>query len=95
MADKIRIAVLIEAKDNVLTVLEPVAAGDVVSDGKDTVTATEDIPVYHKIARQALRRGDALYKYGQLMGYATMDIEKGAWVHTHNADSEQPEGSDV
>lgn len=95
MEGKPKIAVLIDEKDNVLTVLEHVAAGDAVSDGNGMVIAVEEIPVYHKIARQNLCCGDVLYKYGQPMGYATENIEKGAWVHTHNADSEQPEGSDA
>ena len=88
-------AVLIEALDNVLTVLEPVQAGDVVSTGMEDVSALEEIPQYHKIARTDVKRGAILYKYGQPMGYATADIAKGQWVHTHNADSEQPEGSAV
>lgn len=95
MAQGKKKAVLIEAIDNVLTVLEPVQAGDVVSTGIEDVKSLEEIPQYHKIARANVKRGAVLYKYGQPMGYATADIVKGQWVHTHNADSEQPEGSDV
>ena len=88
-------AVLIEDNDTVLTVLEAVFAGETVSTGLEEVAALEDIPQYHKIARWAVKRGEILYKYGQPMGYATADIAAGQWVHTHNADSEQPEGGEV
>lgn len=86
-----RKAVLIQENDTVLTVLEPVQASEVVTAGTEELIAMEDIPQYHKIARVEMRRGDVIYKYGQPMGYATADIGIGQWVHTHNADSVQPE----
>ena len=86
-----RKAVLIEERDTVLTVLEDVAAGDIVSTGREDIVALEDIPQYHKIARKTMQSGDVLYKYGSPMGYATAQIAQGQWVHTHNADSEMPE----
>lgn len=86
-----RKAVRITERDNVLTVLEPVCAGDVVGTGTEAVAALEAIPQYHKIASVEIRRGEVLYKYGQPMGYATADIRMGQWVHTHNADSVRPE----
>lgn len=85
-------AILIEANDNVWTVLEPVKAGEIVSAGTEEICSQEEIPQYHKIARMDIPCGSVVYKYGQPMGYATADIQKGQWVHTHNADSEPPEG---
>lgn len=90
-----RKAVLIEEIDNVLTVLEDVAVGDIVSVGAEEIIALEDIPQYHKIARKSIQYREVLYKYGSPMGYATMPIKQGQWVHTHNADSEMPEGGNV
>ena len=90
-----RKAVLIEDMDTVLTVLEDVAAGDIVSTGSEEITALEDIPQYHKIARRTIQLGEVLYKYGSPMGYATAQIAQGQWVHTHNADSVLPERGDV
>lgn len=82
-----RKAILIAEIDSVLTVLEPVCAGDIVSNGQDNIPALEDIPLYHKISRKPLQPGEAIYKYGQCMGYATAAIAVGQWVHTHNAAS--------
>ena len=83
-------AVLIEEKDNVLTVLEDILPGEWVGTGTETIQAMEGIPLYHKIARSDIAEGEVLYKYGQPMGYALCDIRKGQWVHTHNADSAPP-----
>ena len=88
-------AVLITEQDTVLTVLEEVKPGEYADTGSEKVMAQENIPQYHKIARFDICRGDRIYKYGQPMGYAIMDIKQGQWVHTHNADSEQPEGDEV
>ncbi len=38
----------------------------------------------HKVAREALSKGQAILKFGQIIGYATADIPQGAHVHTHN-----------
>lgn len=38
----------------------------------------------HKIARHPVPAGDAVVKFGQVIGYATRDIVPGEAVHTHN-----------
>lgn len=42
------------------------------------------IPVGHKIARQAIRAGEPVIKYGDVIGQARCDIAAGDWVHEHN-----------
>lgn len=42
------------------------------------------IPVGHKVAVRALKRGEPVHKYGHVIGYATQDIEVGDHVHSHN-----------
>ena len=44
----------------------------------------EKIPAGHKFALIDIKKGDAVIKYGQIIGRATCDIKKGEWVHTHN-----------
>ncbi|MBR3369741.1 MAG: altronate dehydratase [Rhodobacteraceae bacterium] len=41
-------------------------------------------PAGHKIARRPMPIGAAVIKYGQVIGYATTDIDIGAHVHGHN-----------
>ncbi len=43
-----------------------------------------DIPSGHKIARTDIRRGEYVYKYGEIIGVARCDIKKDELVHTHN-----------
>lgn len=38
----------------------------------------------HKVAIASLKVGDAVIKYGQIIGFATADIAVGDHVHTHN-----------
>ncbi len=44
----------------------------------------ERIQAGHKVAIHALAPGDAVRRYGQIIGFATQPIEPGAHVHVHN-----------
>ena len=48
------------------------------------LTASEDIPIGHKLAMHAIRSGETVIKYGQDMGRAVADIASGAHAHVHN-----------
>lgn len=41
-------------------------------------------PAGHKIARSDIAAGEAVVKYGQVIGYASAPIAQGAHVHSHN-----------
>ncbi|MEG0853899.1 MAG: altronate dehydratase family protein [Angelakisella sp.] len=71
----------INQADNVAVALEPVTTRDNLSVG---VTALQDIPQGHKIALNAIAKGQPVIKYGYPIGYASCDIAPGEWVHTHN-----------
>ena len=62
--------------DNVVTAIRPLEVGQ---EG-----AIELIPRGHKMAAQAIAKGEAVRKYAQVIGYAAEDIAAGAHVHTHN-----------
>ena len=40
----------------------------------------------HKIALRPIRKGEAVLKYGQIIGFASQDIAPGDHVHVHNVD---------
>ncbi len=42
------------------------------------------IPPGHKVATTAISTGNAIIKYGQIIGFATTDIASGDHVHSHN-----------
>ncbi len=48
------------------------------------VAAIERIPAGHKAAVRALAAGEAIRRYGQIIGFATQPIAPGAHVHVHN-----------
>jgi len=48
------------------------------------VTTRERIPRGHKVALRAIAAGEAVRKYGQIIGVAQQAIEPGAHVHVHN-----------
>lgn len=55
------------------------------SDDVVILTAKEGgVPAGHKLARHALAQGRPIRKFGQIIGYATQDIDAGEHVHSHN-----------
>ncbi len=48
------------------------------------VASIERIPAGHKVAVRALAEGEAIHRYGQIIGFATRPIAPGAHVHVHN-----------
>ena len=82
---------IIEPIDNVVVVTEDIAKGDVITYTLDGVSyeirAEGNVPVYHKIARADIAKGEKVIKYGQIIGVATEDIPAGTHVHIHNVKS--------
>lgn len=71
--------------DNVAIVVQPVRAGDMLSVEQDLViTASEEIPMGHKIALRDIPAGKSVIKYGVPIGRASQDISMGAHAHVHN-----------
>ena len=48
------------------------------------VVAATRVPPGHKILTRAVKKGEALRKYNQIIGFATEDMAPGAHIHTHN-----------
>jgi len=49
-----------------------------------TLTATQDIPLGHKVARHDLAVGETVRKYGCDIGKVVQAIKAGQLVHVHN-----------
>ncbi len=81
-------ALLMDPKDNVVTVITDVPAGQTVTyrNGEQvcSLTAQEDIPYCHKIALVDIAEGSHVIKYGESLGVVSCDIAKGRWVAHHN-----------
>ena len=46
--------------------------------------AKHDIPIGHKVALKALKKGDTVVKYGEDIGKIVADVGVGEHVHTQN-----------
>jgi altronate dehydratase len=73
-------AIILADGDNVAVMAGDVAAGTNMAG----VTTRDAIAKGHKIALRPITAGDAVTKYGQIIGVATTDIAPGSHVHTHN-----------
>lgn len=68
--------------DDVVIARQPVAAGTFLPE--EGVTVINDIPPGHKVALRAKQPGDAVRRYGQIIGFATCPIQPGEHIHMHN-----------
>lgn len=72
----------IHAQDNVVIARSQLVGGTVLAD--EGVTVSGLVPPGHKVATQAIAKGQAVRRYDQVIGMATRDIAPGEHVHTHN-----------
>ncbi len=84
--------IILNSTDNVATVLEKIEENTEleveIEPGKsETITAITKIPFLHKIAIKDIPAGTAVIKYGQIIGKATSNIQKGEHIHTKNLKS--------
>lgn len=69
-------------KDDVVIARQSVAANTWLEE--EQIMVLNEIPAGHKIALRALNTGDAVKRYGQIIGFATRPIKPGEHVHMHN-----------
>ncbi|MCC2257892.1 UxaA family hydrolase [Intestinimonas aquisgranensis] len=93
-----KLALHVNDKDNVATIFaNGIHSGDevVIKDKKgstETVQVLGNVPYGHKIATCDIPKGAQIIKYGEEIGVATRDIQKGEYVHVHNLDSMRGRG---
>lgn len=79
--------------DNCATILEEISQNEIVEISKNqTIKINQVIPYGHKVALSDIKKGEFIFKYGEIIGLATKDIMKGDWIHTHNIKSAYLEG---
>jgi altronate hydrolase len=75
---------VLRPEDNVAVAAARLPKGSAIGPNGQSIVCREPIHQGHKVALRPIRKGDAICKYGQVIGFATSDIEPGDWVHTHN-----------
>jgi len=91
-----KLALLMHLNDNVATVVADIENGELVlvkgTSGKKRVRSLEKVPFGFKIALSDIDCGEAIVKYGEVMGKASAKIKEGALVHIHNVEGTRGRG---
>ena len=80
-------SILIDPKDNVVTVTQQIAPGETIfwlQDGTEHSLISGGIPAFHKAALKDMQPGDTIIKYGEVIAQATEFIPAGWLVHVNN-----------
>ena len=84
-----RSLMIMHPKDNVAVCLRALVAGEEIpvtlNEKTLSVKVLEAVPLGHKVALSQIASGQAITKYGEIIGRATKDIFVGQHVHTQNA----------
>jgi altronate hydrolase len=83
-----QVAVHLRAEDNVAVAARPLAAGTEIQVGARTCVVDRRIGLGHKVALRPIQKGEAVLKYGQVIGFANQDIAPGSHVHVHNVSAD-------
>lgn len=76
--------------DHVGVAVEDIESGEEVvgafmdGSGRVKLTIREKVPLGHKIALRHIKKGEKVVEYGEVIGAATKEVQKGGHVHTHN-----------
>lgn len=75
------VALRLREADSVAVLKRSLPAGAVLRQGNLSFKTTRDIPAGHKIALVEVPHGQPVFKYGQIIGFAKIDIHPGDHVH--------------
>ncbi|WP_078393676.1 UxaA family hydrolase [Shouchella patagoniensis] len=91
----IRTHVVMRPEDNVATALTFIEKNKRVplNQGEEVIIQAEDgIAFGHKFALVNIKKGTDIFKYGEIIGIASSDIDAGDHVHIHNVDGKRGRG---
>jgi hypothetical protein len=87
--------ILLHPADSVAIARVPIPAGQALQINGNAVTARAGIPAGHKIAIRALQPGDPVYRFGNVIGFATTHVSTGDHVHVHNLGYEERNANEI
>jgi altronate hydrolase len=82
MTTQNQLTIRLNKSDNVVVARADIPAGTEVPEEK--ITCRDTIAFGHKVAVSGIESGAAVKKYGQIIGFASKNIQPGEHVHTHN-----------
>ncbi len=83
-AELSEVAVHLSDADEVAVAKIALAAGSELRTDGQVIRVRQLIPAGHKVALRAVALGQPVRRYGQVIGFATQDVEPGEHVHSHN-----------
>lgn len=88
-------AILLHPEDSVAIARKTIETGRELEVNGLAVRTLAPIPAGHKVAIRPVRAGDPVYRYGNVIGFATSDIRPGEHVHTHNLGYQELDTAEV
>jgi altronate hydrolase len=79
-----QVAVQLRPQDNVAVAARNLAEGLEIQHDGATLKLAKRIGLGHKVALRDIKKREAIYKYGQIIGFASENISAGDHVHVHN-----------
>jgi altronate hydrolase len=79
-----KIAVHLRPEDNIAVAARNLEPGLEIDHEGTRLSLAKRVGLGHKLALRPIRKGEAVYKYGQIIGFASQDIAAGEHVHVHN-----------
>jgi altronate hydrolase len=84
-----RSVVQLRAEDNLAVACRHLRPGERIELSGGTVEVREPVPFGHKVSVRDVEPGEALRKYGQVIGFASQRIPAGSHIHVHNCSAER------
>src|SRR6266436_7919206 len=82
MLTRTSLTIRLHPNDDVVIARSQLVGGTNLLDEKITVVGL--VPPAHKIATRAIKKGDPVKRYNQIIGFASRDIAPGEHVHLNN-----------
>ena len=87
MSMKYKKFMIMNSNDNCATALENISKDNKFEINNFILRINQEIPLGHKFALLSIKKGELIWKYGEIIGVATQDIKEGDWIHIHNIKS--------
>ena len=88
-------AILLHSNDSVAIARVAIPRGETLSINGNPVTSLAPIPAGHKIALRPIAVGDPVYRYGNIIGFATAPISVGEHIHVHNLGYQELDAAEI
>jgi altronate hydrolase len=82
------VAVHLRPEDNIAVAARNLQAGLEVRLNGTPLLLAQRVGLGHKLALCDIRKGEPIFKYGQIIGFANQDIPAGSHVHVHNVSAD-------